>query len=184
MQIFFVMLLFATSSVMVGVQAIPARQPLAIVLTTERPSFISGDAIPVKVELTNISNKNLNVGSWVDLNSGVLFSHLFEVRNAAGEVVVKKTYPKPQTDAGSAWGMPEENSTGPEIGNVILLVLKPGEKFTIVEDVSRLYVLTVPGKYTIQMSHLVPGKSKDKAVNSNVIAITVERGGPPFQPAL
>ena len=172
MQMAFAMLLFVTSTMAAFGQAV-SEQPFTVSISTEKSTFKSGDPIPVKVELTNTSNKDLNVSSGVDLNSGVLFTHSFEVHNETGKLVPPRIHTHQQSQTGSAPAKPEENPTGPETGRVIFGVLKPGEKYSVVDDISRVYDLSESGRYTIQMAHPLPDKSSKDGVKSNVVTITV-----------
>src|SRR5260370_5051430 len=118
MQMAFAMLLFVTSTMAAFGQAV-SEQPFTVSISTEKSTFKSGDPIPVKVELTNTSNKDLNVSSEVDLNSGVLFTHSFEVHNETGKLVPPRIHTHQQSQTGSAPPNPEQNPPAPETSTVI-----------------------------------------------------------------
>jgi len=171
MRIFLAMVAFAMSTVTAIGQSAPVETLFTIVISTEQSTFKSGDAIPVTVKLTNTSNEDLNVSSGVDLHTGILSNHLFQIRNELGEIVGKKSQPQPHSQAGNDAAKPEEDPTGPETSKVIFGALKPGEHYSVVDDISRAFDLSRPGKYTIAVSH--HGKSKGEVVKSNVITITI-----------
>lgn len=111
----------------------------------------------MKVVLANTSGEDLDISGGVDGNTGIRSNHIFEIRNDQGETVPQKVH----------------KQTEPMTGNVFFGVLKPGEKSITVEDISRAYAFTRPGKYTIQMSRPIPGSSKDEVVKSNMITVIV-----------
>ncbi len=68
-------------------------------------------------------------------------------------------------------------------------ILKPGESMDINGDyLSRLYDLSQPGEYMVQLSRTVSGDPKDGVVKSNTIALSItdddsaiEKATPPFE---
>lgn len=162
------------STVFVGLVPIEAKnvgQPFDAVIRVENPeSQINSDSYTVKagsevfitVHLTNVSKHNLAFDYDSDSRTGVSFSHQYEVRDSNGNVVQKRTISHPEIGS-TGHGWPAR-------------VLKPGESMDINGDyISRLYDLSQPGEYTIQLSREVSADPKDGVVKSNTITVTVTR---------
>jgi hypothetical protein len=149
--------LLLTCTVVASGQAVPVKERLTIVISTEKSTFKAADPLPVKIELTNTSSDDLDISGGVDGDTGIRSNHLFEIRDAEGGIVPRK--PRKQA--------------GPLTGSAHFVVLKPGETSTTVEDLGRAYDMAKPGKYTIQMSRPVAGTSSDEMVKSNEITVTV-----------
>ena len=133
------------------------NRPFKIAITAESPTVIAGSNVWIKVSLTNTSNQDLDdSGSWI---TGMPLdpNFRFEVRDEHGKLVPKRTYPHPELETGS----------------VRFGAIPPGETITEDQEVSALYDMRKPGKYTIQVWRRDPKYD----IKSNIITITVTPNG-------
>jgi hypothetical protein len=125
----------------------------------DRYRVTAGSDIFIKVHLTNISRHNLALGYDSDSRTNVTLSHTYEVRDSSGRVAQKRPINHPEIVTGHGWPA---------------RILKPHESMDITGDfISRLYDLSQPGDYTIQLSRAVSDDPKNGVVKSNVITVTV-----------
>jgi hypothetical protein len=146
-------------------------QPLAITIYAEAPesqagpdryTVKSGSDVFVKVHLTNTSKHKLSLNYDKDSRTNVDFFHRYEVRDSAGMAARKLAINHPEIGS-TGHGWPAR-------------VLAPSESMDITgDDISRLYDLSQPGEYTIQLSRIVSGDSKDGVAKSNTITVMVTR---------
>lgn len=151
------------------VAAKTVKQPFVLTISVEnlgsqtgadRYSVKAGSDIFIKVHLTNISRHNLSLGYDKDSRTNVDFSHEYEVRDSSGHVARKRPINHPEIGS-SGHGWPAR-------------ILKSHESMDISGDfISRLYDLSQPGDYTIQLSRAVSGDPKNGVVKSNAIMVTV-----------
>lgn len=153
----------------VAAAAQTAKQPFIANISAESPavrtgpdSYIvkAGSEVFVMVHITNVSKRNLALGYDSDSRTGVSFAHQYEVRDSDGNVAQKRTISHPEIGS-TGHGWPAR-------------VLKPGESMDIGGDhISRLYDLSRPGEYAIQLLRAVNDNPKDGFVKSNTITVTV-----------
>lgn len=146
-----------------------ARQPFSATISVENPgvqtgpyayTVKTGSDLFIKVHLTNISRRKISLGYDKDSRTNVDFCHQYDVRDSHGNLVLKRPIDHPEIGS-TLHGWPAR-------------ILKPGESMDITGDfISRLYDLSQPGAYTIQLSRSVSGDPKDGAVKSNTITVTV-----------
>lgn len=130
----------------------PAKPPFTLVLTSKEPKVSLGTDIWVKIVWTNTSKVELNDNLYRD-PSGLDFNYILDFRDSDGHPVTKA----PESATGSA-----------EFGT-----LKPGDSQNDDIDLSRLYVLSHPGDYTLQVSRRVPKELGNGLIKSNEIRIVV-----------
>lgn len=116
----------------------------------------AGEAIWVKVTLTNTSDHSVN-GSSVR-SGGVDVSYSYDVREISGQPVAKT-----------------KRNVGKHVQSVLTRSLKPGESAEQESLVSRLYDMSLPGEYQIQLARSVSDDPKDGLVKSNKITVVVNR---------
>jgi len=124
---------------------------LPFTLTISGPAEVkTGSGVEVRVKITNTSTREIDAGTfYVD---GVDTGYTYDVRDSAGNPAQKKSIVMS--------------------GSIRLAKLKPGgsvEKGTLV---SRIFDMTRPGQYEIQLSRAVGGP-KDAVVKSNKITVTI-----------
>jgi hypothetical protein len=130
-----------------------SNPPFKIAISTDGPTVGAGKDVSVKVSLTNTSDHDVYEG--VGYERGNLASIFrFEVRDEHGKLVPKRTYPHPELE---------------HMGSVRFSTTRRGETWTQDQEVSAVYDVRKPGKYTIQVWRLDP----DYEIKSNIVTITV-----------
>lgn len=130
----------------------PTKPPFTLVLTSKDPKVSLGADLWVKIVWTNTSTVELNDNHYRD-PSGLDFNYILDFQDSDGHPVTKA----PTSATGSA-----EFAT-----------LKPGDSQNNDIDLSRLYKLSRPGDYTLQVSRRVPKELGGGAIKSNKITITI-----------
>jgi hypothetical protein len=148
-------LLLAASAAAFGAGPSPKTPPpFALTITTDKPTVRAGAELWVKVQMKNISNRDVDCSS-VYVN-GTDRRYQYDVRGETG-LSMKKTNEHPELVPGS----------------IQLCTLKPGESVTQDTRISWLHDLSHPGKYTVQVSRGASDNEGDGVVKSNTITITV-----------
>jgi hypothetical protein len=134
----------------------PNQTPFKIAITAESPTVVAESDVSIKVSLTNTSDHDVDEGAMY--KTGELDSTFrFEVRDEHGKLVPKRTYPHPELATGS----------------VRFRTISRGETYTQNQQVSALYDMRKPGKYTIQVWRRNP----DYDIKSNIVTVTVTPNG-------
>jgi hypothetical protein len=132
-----------------------AQSPFSISLATASPSVKAGTDVWMKIQLTNKTQHNLSV-PIMDAN-GVDTEYQYDVHAMSGDPAAKAPNAHPEI----------------QIGSIKSRIVKPGESTGWEEvRVSKVYDLSRPGEYVIQVSRQVPDQ-KDAVVKSNKVNITV-----------
>ena len=151
---------------------VPASQrPFTVSISAEAPAVNTGpDRYTVKigsevfitVHLTNTSKKNLAFGYDADSRTGVGFAHVYEIHDCRGDLVQKRAIMHPEIGS-TAHGWPAR-------------VLKPGESMDIGGDqIGRLYDLSHPGEYRVQLLRAIHDDPKNGFVKSNIITLRIAK---------
>ena len=161
MRTVLVVLVILISAVLTFGHRPSVKQPFEIRISAESQSVKVGSSAMISVRLTNNSNRSLDLsGTFYDL-TGQDSNFIFEVRDQRGRMVAKRTYPHAELAGGKA---------------ILGRVVNPGGTLTENQDVARIYDMTRPGKYTVQVSRPVSFTDKNaQVVKSNEITITVIR---------
>jgi hypothetical protein len=124
---------------------------LPFTITISGPAEVkAGSEVDVRVKITNTSTREVNAGAfYVD---GVDTGYTYDVRDSAGNPAQKKNIVMS--------------------GSVKFVRLKPGESAEERTLVNRVFDMTRPGQYEIQLSRTVGGP-KDAVVKSNKITVTI-----------
>jgi hypothetical protein len=133
------------------------NQPFKIAITAESSTVVAESDVSIKVSLTNTSDHDVREGVMYG-RGNIASIYRFEVRDEHGEMVPKRTYPHPEL------GYP---------GSVRFSTISPKQTITEDQEVSALYDMRKPGKYTIQVWRRNP----DCDIKSNIITITVIPNG-------
>lgn len=125
--------------------------------TTPKGSFKVGEAVKVKVEITNLSNRQYNVPKGIDYSRPTLFRD--------GQLV---PYRKEITDR-------EKRNYRSVTG---MLFPKPNEMQTEILDLNEYYELLVPGKYQLSLQRIFfpVGDTAEVNIPSNAIMFEVTCG--------
>lgn len=153
----------------------PARQQAApqpsaqLLLTADalHPIIQSGAAVSVKVVNKNISTQALSLWRENAIDQ-IGWVYEVDVRDESGAI-------PPDTKFGRIFRYNEQGSPNVGPGTFLIssggfLLLQPGETRTDVIDVGRLFDLSQPGRYTIQLERSDPNGD---LVKSNLLTITV-----------
>ena len=134
-----------------------ARQPLSIKISAKPSTVRAGSSVMIDLYVTNLSRTDLDTGASISELTGIDPNYVYGVRDSAGHGVAKRLYRHPEL----------------ALGHAILGTLKPGESVTLHQEISRLFDLTHPGKYSVQVSRRFPWNHKDILVRSNKIVLTI-----------
>ncbi|MGH9640996.1 MAG: hypothetical protein ACRD3Q_01085 [Terriglobales bacterium] len=178
MRILLGFLLGAICMACVSASAKTAKQPLIVNISAEAPAVKTGpnsytvqsdSHLFITVHLTNISKRNTSLSYDKDSRTNVDFCDQYEVRDAQGNAVQKRPIDHPEIES-TGHGWPAR-------------ILKPGGSTDITGDfLSRLYDLSQPGEYTIQLSRIVSDSPRDGVAKSNTITVYGEAVVVPFRP--
>jgi hypothetical protein len=134
----------------------PKEPPFKIAITAESPTVVAEGGVSIKVSLTNNSGHDVNEGVAYMTGINLDTSFQFEVRDNHGRMVPKRVYPHPELATGS----------------VRFRTISAGETYTQEQQVSALYDMQKPGKYTIQVFRRISNDPKDD-IKSNILKVTV-----------
>ena len=130
--------------------------PFTLILGTEENVVKAGSEVKINITLRNSSNRaiHMNTGSSE-------IEYVIEVRDSQGTSA-------PKTDFG------RKANERPHFSSDQIFTLQPGECLPKISlDVTKLYDLSRPGKYTIQVNRLVPKELGSGQIRSNPITITI-----------
>lgn len=130
----------------------PAKPPFTLVLTSDEPKVSLGADLLVKIVWTNTSKVELNANLY-RFASGLDSNYTLDLEDSAGQPVTRR--PPPAT-------------FNAEFGT-----LKPGNSMSDDINLSRLFRLTHPGDFTLQVSRFVPKELGGGVIKSNKITITL-----------
>jgi hypothetical protein len=151
------LLLVATSTAWASASAQPVQKPFSISISAETPVIKAGSDVWINVHLTNTSNHDLDDSGSIDNMIGLDPNLLFAVRDTRGKLVPKRVYKHPELAGGSP----------------VNRTVRAGESISKEQRVSRLYDMSRPGQYVIQVSRRVSDKPKDGMMKSNTITVTL-----------
>lgn len=133
------------------------KPPITISLTLETITVKAGAAVSVRTVLTNNSKQPFDASGCYCGPAGLDSLFKWEVHDN-GHLVAKRAYPHPELATGKI---------------ILDRVVKPGGQLSGSQDISRLYDMTKPGKYTILAILELPKKMGGGIIKSNTITITV-----------
>jgi hypothetical protein len=134
-----------------------ARPPFTIIISAEKPSMKVGSDLMIRIHLTNVSDHDLDVSANINDIAGTDPNYVYEVRDSGGNLVPARVYAHPELATGHA----------------VFGTVKPGESTTIVQDLNRVVDIRRAGKYTVQVSRPIPGRTSESLVRSNKITVTL-----------
>jgi hypothetical protein len=131
-----------------------AQAPFSISLAATDQSVKAGADVWVKIQLTNKSQQDLSAP--VMETNGVDTEYQYDVRGTNGAAPNKVPNAHPEI----------------QIGSIKSRILKPGQSSGWQEvRVSKVYDLTHPGEYMVQVSREVPGQKE--VVKSNTVTVII-----------
>src|ERR1700675_4962818 len=134
-----------------------AQQPFTIAISAPTPIVKAGSDVWVIVKITNHSTEKLDESGSINGMTGLDPYLVFEVRDIRGDSMAKKVYERP------------ELASGHPVNRSII----PGETLTEEQDVSRLYDMTHPGNYVVQVFRRSSEVKQSRSVKSNKVTIEV-----------
>jgi hypothetical protein len=150
-------LLVLSFALSVLAQTSPGRAPFTITISAVRATVRAGDEVEVLVSVKNLTNREMDFSANISDLTGIDPNYVFEVSNDRGSPASRRAYPHPELATGHA----------------VFRKLQPGATITDTEPVSRLFDMTKPGKYIIQVSRRISDDKSEGTVRSNKITITV-----------
>jgi len=141
----------------VVIQSHAPEQSLKITIVAAQNSVMAGDPIEITVTMKNISDHDVTMGKSVG-NTQAELDYEIIVRGKNGEMLNETSYKKRIKEAAGSWKT---------------FTLKPGEERTETSNINKLYDLSRPGEYTVQVEKELPASEGKGMVQSNTIAITV-----------
>jgi hypothetical protein len=187
MKIILALLMVASCALSVFGQAKAASKPFTLSLGVEG-EFINGheptegshvvkagSRIFIRITKTNTSNHKMGCGTVSNSMTALDPSYEYDVRRSTGDPASKHVINHMELGSRAFQGLGCE--------------FKPGESSTSGgNEITRLYDLSQPGEYTIQVSQAGSDKPNAEVVKSNTITVTVtdddsviERATPPFR---
>ena len=136
-----------------------AKPPFTIRISAD-PSMVKvGSGVDVEVVLKNTSAKPLDCSVAISDLTGQDPSLTFDVRDERGNLAPRRVYSYPELATGHA---------------IVGCAVAPGETRTEGQDITRIYDITRPGVYTIQVSKAISLTNAGAGVvKSNKMTITV-----------
>jgi hypothetical protein len=155
------------------------RPPFTLALSATQSTIRSGAEVRVQIALTNISDHDLVVVRE-PRNDDADAHYLLDVHGEDGK-------PAPESALGLALRGKDRNDDelvpgkdGLPHGRIymrmshnIQTTLKPGESLKEECVISRFYDLTLSGKYSVQLTRVVPDEPSGTVVKSNVVTLSV-----------
>ena len=135
-----------------------SEQPLEITISTQQSNVMAGDPIKIAIRMKNISKHDITMAA-VGSNSQAELNYEIIARDKNGGMLYETIYRK-----GIKRGV---------AGSRKLFTLKPGEEITEKANVNKLYDLSMPGEYTIQVEKELPPSEGKGMIKSNTITVTV-----------
>src|SRR6185437_6158558 len=124
----------------------------------ESPTKVNSE-VRINVTIRNTSNRAMYVS---DSNGPVPSDYVIDARDSQGR-------PAPDTDFARKLKSKEQGYFSSDT----VFTLQPGESHKTALVVTKLYDLSSPGKYLIQVSRTVPKEFGGGAIKSNIVTVTI-----------
>ena len=141
----------------------PKKAPFSIGISTPTATVRAGSEVIVNIVLTNTSNRELNIDITKAQEPGEI-DFALDVRDAKGNAAPHTTWGRRLQGDGSSLPPPMESSS-------LEVPLKRGKSTRSRIIVNRLYDVSQPGKYTIQVGRSDPYTAA--IALSNTLTVTV-----------
>lgn len=159
MRISTVLLVFVVCALSTAASPQTTQPPFSLNISADKFTFKAGSDVYINIQMTNTSNHNVDC-TMNPTSHAVDRAYQYEVHDINGHLIKEKL------------------REHPEIGGTFQIwpcTLKPGQTTHDRDNlISRIYDLSRPGTYVIQVSRFIAGDDKSKGtVKSNKFAITV-----------
>jgi hypothetical protein len=129
-----------------------SRQPFSITISGPLTEVKTGTDVEIKIRLTNTSGHEINLPTF---HSGAMnISYSYDVRDSSGTLVEKK-------------------NKGRSVGSATQRTVGPGETVEEETIINRVFDMSRPAQYEIQVYRTISGDPKDGVVKSNIITVKV-----------
>ena len=142
----------------VVIQTHAPEQSLKITIVAAQNSVMAGDPIKITVTMKNMSDHDITMVA-VGNNSKAELNYEIIAREKNGEMVDETRYGK--------------GLKGGVAGSRKLFTLKPGAEITETCNINKLYDMSMPGEYVIQVEKELPASEGKGTIKSNTITVTV-----------
>jgi hypothetical protein len=139
-----------------------AQRPFSLTISTEHDRVKVGSEVLVQITLTNTSDQEIALGKAPGNLPQAESEYLVEVHDSRGQTA-------PDTDYGRKI---KQNKIVVSFSRVSATV-GPGESLKDGVILTKLYDLSRPGKYSVQLLRKVPPQLGDGLIKSNKVTITV-----------
>jgi hypothetical protein len=163
--------LSAASSTLGATGAESSLAPFSVSISTRPTTVKTGSEVAIKVTITNTSGSKIEIGRSVGQNEGEMNQDL-EILDNQGKRTATTSYGRRVKGEGRERGEHGEPPPPAIIGSDIFFPIEPGKSIEDIIIANKLYDLSQPGKYTIQVTRFDPYYSKT-SVKSNIITLTV-----------
>ncbi|MDE3136633.1 MAG: hypothetical protein KGL59_08660 [Acidobacteriota bacterium] len=135
-------------------------KPLSkLTLTAANAKSTLGSDVWIQIHWTNTSDRELTANRYTDKTTGQDMSYTLDFRDSAGRPVPKLPHKPPVGHFFDA-----------QFGT-----LKPGQQITNEINLRRMYDLSRPGKYTLQVSRRLAKSLGGSIIRSNTLAVTITK---------
>jgi hypothetical protein len=141
-----------------------AKAPFSISISTPASVVTAGSDVIVNIALTNTSDREIILQNTMVSRNAAEFDYWIDVRDEKGKAA-------PQTKYGIKLKGDGVHPPAATASNSIDLPFKPGETVRPRIVVNKLFDLSQPGAYTIQVSRFDP--ESGAAAHSNIIKVTI-----------
>jgi hypothetical protein len=136
--------------------------PFTLKLSASSEDVKAGSQVRIEIIFTNTSDQEIHLSRPPGDVPEAAYSYAFEVRDEKGELVPETRY-----------GRPFKDGTARIRGSWAGWTLKPGESLKEASILNQLFDLSLPGRYTVRVSHEIPQGFGKGSVKSNTITITI-----------
>ncbi|MBO0861839.1 MAG: carboxypeptidase regulatory-like domain-containing protein [Chloracidobacterium sp.] len=145
----------------VVIQSHAPEQSLKITILAAQNRVKAGDPIEIAITMKNLSDHDITMRKWAgntqaELDFGII------VKGNNGATLNETRYKK---------GV--NRGIGSIAGSSRLLTLNPGEEITEKSKINKLYDMSIPGGYTVQVEKELPASEGKGMVKSNTITVIV-----------
>jgi hypothetical protein len=144
-----------------GVAPTQSGQPFSITISTQHEVVKAGSEISVEITLTNTSNHKISLGKAPGNQPLAESEYAVEVYNRKDQLAPDTEYGR-KIRQKKIWFRSRDSVS-----------LQPGESTKDGVIISKLYDLSHPGAYTVQLSRVIPEPFGKGGIKSNMITITV-----------
>jgi|ERR1700682_380463 len=139
------------------------QQPFSLTIETKNSVARVGEPLHLQVILTNSSHKQLRLAEAPGDPAPAEYQYAIEIRDSNGQLATLTAYGRKFT--GSI----------PPRGSRVTRIIESGESVTDEAVLTKLYDLSRPGKYVVQVTRSVPPYLGKGVVRSNRVTIAINK---------